>query len=28
LFLVAFVMIGRQRFVGGLYGLLAMARRR
>jgi branched-chain amino acid transport system permease protein len=26
--LVAFVMIGRQRFVGGLYGLLAMARRR
>jgi branched-chain amino acid transport system permease protein len=28
LFLVAFVMIGRQRFVGGLYGLLALARRR
>jgi branched-chain amino acid transport system permease protein len=26
LFLVVFVMIGRQRFVGGLYGLLAMAR--
>jgi branched-chain amino acid transport system permease protein len=28
LFLVGFVMIGRQRFVGGLYGLLAMVRRR
>ena len=28
LFLVVFVMIGRQRFVGGLYGLLAMVRRR
>jgi branched-chain amino acid transport system permease protein len=28
LFLVAFVMIGRQRFVGSLYGLLAMVRRR
>lgn len=28
LFLVAFVMIGRQRLVGGLYGLLALARRR
>ena len=28
LFLVAFVMIGRQRFVGGLYGLLALVRRR
>jgi branched-chain amino acid transport system permease protein len=28
LFLVAFVMLGRQRFVGGLYGLLALARRR
>jgi branched-chain amino acid transport system permease protein len=28
LFLVAFVMIGRQRFVGGLHGLLAMVRRR
>jgi branched-chain amino acid transport system permease protein len=28
LFLVCFVMIGRQRFVGGLYGLLAMVRRR
>jgi len=28
LFLVVFVMIGRQRFVGGLYGLLALARRR
>jgi len=28
LFLVAFVMIGRQRFTGGLYGLLALARRR
>lgn len=28
LFLVAFVMIGRQRLVGGLYGLLAVARRR
>jgi branched-chain amino acid transport system permease protein len=27
LFLVGFVMIGRQRFVGGLYGLLAMVRR-
>lgn len=28
LFLVAFVMVGRQRLVGGLYGLLALARRR
>jgi len=28
LLLVAFVMVGRQRFVGGLYGLLALARRR
>ena len=28
LFLVGFVMIGRQRFVGGFYGLLAMVRRR
>ncbi len=28
LFLVAFVMIGRQRFVGGLHGMLAMVRRR
>jgi branched-chain amino acid transport system permease protein len=28
LFLVGFVMIGRRRFVGGLYGLLAMVRRR
>ena len=28
LFLVGFVMIGRQRFIGGLYGLLAMVRRR
>jgi len=28
LLLVAFVMVGRQRFVGGLYGLLAMVRRR
>jgi branched-chain amino acid transport system permease protein len=28
LLLVAFVMVGRQRFVGGLYGLLARARRR
>jgi branched-chain amino acid transport system permease protein len=28
LLLVAFVMIGRQRVVGGLYGLLAFARRR
>jgi branched-chain amino acid transport system permease protein len=28
LFLVGFVMIGRQRFVGGLYGLLALVRRR
>jgi branched-chain amino acid transport system permease protein len=28
LFLVGFVMVGRQRFVGGLYGLLAMVRRR
>jgi branched-chain amino acid transport system permease protein len=28
LFLVVFVMVGRQRFVGGLYGLLALARRR
>ena len=28
LLLVAFVMVGRQRFVGSLYGLLALARRR
>jgi len=28
LFLVSFVMIGRRRFVGGLYGVLAMVRRR
>jgi branched-chain amino acid transport system permease protein len=28
LFLVVFVLFGRQRFVGGLYGLLALARRR
>ena len=28
LFLVVFVMVGRQRLMGGLYGLLAMARRR
>ena len=28
LFLVVFVMVGRQRLIGGLYGLLAMVRRR
>lgn len=28
LFLVVFVMVGRQRFLGGLFGLLAWARRR
>jgi branched-chain amino acid transport system permease protein len=28
LFLVIFVMVGRQRLMGGLYGLLALARRR
>ena len=28
LFLVVFVLVGRQRFVGGLHGLLALARRK